>query len=225
MQTSVIDNINTVTGKNTNGKGNISSNYEDFLRLLTTQLQNQDPTSPTDTNQLTQQIATLSQVEQQLKTNDNLERLITMFGATQYNSVVSYIGKQIEAQGDVGALQNGKGLFAYYLERAAASIEVTIKDASGNVVYTGSGTTLAGRNQFTWDGKNNAGEQMPDGTYKIEVSAKDGNNNDILSKTYVTGVVTSIDSADGVVYLSFGDISVPIEKVISIRQAPLLNPA
>ena len=218
MQTSsVTDNINTITGKSKSG---VSQNYEDFLKLLTVQLQNQDPTAPQDTNQLTQQIATLSQVEQQLNTNQNLEKLISLYNATQYNSVVSYIGKQIEAAGDVGALQNGKATFAYYLEREAETIDITIKDAAGNVVRTTTGTKLTGRNQFDWDGKNQQGESLPDGTYKIEVKAKDANNNEITSKTYTTGVVTSVDTANGQVYLSFGDISVPLESVISIRQAP-----
>lgn len=214
---SVTDNINSITGKD-KGKGNISQNYEDFLKLLTVQLQNQDPTAPTDTNQLTQQIATLSQVEQQINTNQNLEKLITLFNATQYNSVVSYIGKQIEAAGDVGALQGGKAMFAYYLEREADQVQITIKNAAGDIVRTVNGTELAGRNQYQWDGKNAQGEQLPDGTYKIEVKAVDANNNEILSKTYTTGIVTSVDTANGQVYLSFGDISVPLESVISIRQ-------
>lgn len=218
MVASVTDNFDTLTGTAPPARREISQNYQDFLKLLTTQLQNQDPTAPTDTNEMTQQIAVLSQVEQQLSTNENLQKLISLFNATQYNSVVSYIGKQIEAEGDVGALQNGKALFSYYLESEASEVKVTIKDQAGNVIYTTSGNVAAGRNQFTWDGKDSAGIQMADGTYKIEVEAKDANNNAILSKTYVTGVVTSVDSAGGNVYLSFGDISVPLANVISIRQ-------
>lgn len=220
MQASTTDNINTITGQNANkSRAVLSKNYEDFLKMLTVQLQNQDPTDPMDPNQMTQQIATLSQVEQQVNTNQNLEKLISLYNATQYNSVVSYIGKQIEAAGDVGALQGGTAMFAYYLESEASKVEVTIKDAAGNVVRTTTGTTAIGRNQFLWDGKNQNGDQLADGTYKIEVKALDGNNNTITSKTYTTGVVTSVDTANGQVYLSFGDISVPLESVISIRQA------
>lgn len=203
------------------GKRALDSNYQDFLHLLTVQLQNQDPTDPTDTNQLTQQIATLSQVEQQINTNKNLEQLIQLYNATQYNSVVGYIGKQIEAEGNVGALENGEARFAYYLEREAENVAVTIKNSSGSVVYTGpGGTKLAGRNEYMWDGKNNAGNDQPPGTYTIKVKATDGSNNAINSKTFITGVVKSVDSLNGGVYLSFGDIAVPVEKVISIRMAP-----
>lgn len=220
MDASVTDNINSITGNgNTaSARRDLSQNYQDFLKLLTTQLKNQDPTDPTDTNALTQQIATLSQVEQQINTNDNLKTLINLYTATQYNSVISYIGKQIEAPGDVGALYKGQAPFAYYLEREAADVQITIKDAAGNVVRNATGNTATGRNLFIWDGLNNDGDAMPDGTYTIEVSAKDGSDNDITSKTYVTGVVTSVDSSDGTVYVSIHDIAVPLPNVTSIRQ-------
>src|SRR5689334_12301051 len=103
----------------------LSTDEQNFLKLLTTQLQNQDPTNPLDTNQMTQQIAMLSQVEQQVNTNKNLEQLVTLMSSTQYNSIVSYIGKQIEAPGNAGALQNGHALFAYYLQGAADHTNIT----------------------------------------------------------------------------------------------------
>lgn len=215
---SITDNINTITGKST-GNSVVDDNYQQFLHLLTTQLQNQDPTDPTDTNALTQQIATLSQVEQQINTNKNLEQLISLYNATQFNSLVNYIGKQIEADGNLGALQGGRAQFAYYLEKEAENVAVTVTDDKGAVVYSGSGTKVAGRNVYTWNGKNADGAQMPDGVYSIKVEAKDASNNTINSKTYTTGVVTSIDSADGTVYLSIGDLSIPLAKVLSIREA------
>lgn len=292
-------------GTSTDKLNNVSQNYTDFLKLLTTQLKNQDPSAPTDTNQLTQQIATLSQVEQQISTNKNLEKLVSMYSATQYNSVVSYIGKRIEAEGNVSALTTGKVNFAYNLQSSASTVDLTIKDKSGNTVRnitltgikgagvnnyvwdgqdnqgnqmssgdytitvsaksntgetvtaiggtgtlkngtpeyvyylaseannvaitikdssgavvrkdTTSGTKLAGRNEYTWDGKDNNGNTMPAGNYTIEVSATDAAGKDIVSKTYMTGIVTSVDSVNGGAYLSIGDISVPLEKVTSIR--------
>lgn len=203
----------------------LSADYENFLKLLTVQLQNQDPTAPTDTNQLTQQIAMLSQVEQQIATNQNLETLIAMTNATQYNSVVSYIGKQIEAPGEAGSLEDGEALFVYYLEGEADTVDITIKDEEGNVVYTGEGSLELGRNQFVWDGKNNEGTDMPSGVYTIEVEAKDGGGNEINSQTYTTGIVTAIDSAGGQIYLSFGELSVPIQNVVSVRVPDEEEPA
>jgi flagellar basal-body rod modification protein FlgD len=298
---------NSVGGGTSTGRlNNIDKNYEDFLVLLTTQLKNQDPSEPTDTNQLTQQIATLSQVEQQLKTNEQLGQLVSMYQATQYNSIVSYIGKKIEAEGDVGELKTGQATFNYNLSAAASSVTLTVRDAAGNLVRTvqnvprsagnhsyvwdgqdnqgnvapagtytlsveaqnnsggaipstggqatlahtkpeyvyylakeassltitikdqnggvirrdtTSGTRLAGRNSYIWDGKDNNGNPMPEGTYKIEVSAKDAQNQDITSRIFMTGVVSSIDSVDGQAFLSIGDIAIPLERVTSIRLA------
>lgn len=197
----------------------LDSNYSDFLHLLTVQLQNQDPTNPADTTQLTQQIATLSQVEQQINTNKNLQQMISLLNTTQYNSVVSYIGKQIEAPGNQGALSGGTGTFAYYLASDADTANITIKDSTGAVVYTGAGTKVQGRNEFTWDGKDNNGTQMPDGVYTISVAAQDASHHDIAVQTYTTGIVTSIDSVAGTVYASIGNIlSVPLTSIQSVRQ-------
>lgn len=217
INTSVVDNINVVTGKQSAAEKSSQSNYEDFLKLLTTQLQNQDPSDPMDTNAMTQQIAALSQVEQQINTNKSLEKLITMYNSTQFNSLVSYIGKYIESPGDQGSLMGGKASFAYYLPKEADSVKVTVTDASGNVVVSKSGTKIAGRNLFEWDGKNTSGNMMPDGIYKIKVEAKDANQNAIESTTYTTGRVTSIDSANGSVYLSIGNLAVPFDKIVAIR--------
>lgn len=216
METSIIDDINNFTGGGA-GRG-VNSNYQDFLRLLTTQLQNQDPTAPADTNQLTQQIATLSQVEQQITTNNNLEQLISLYNATQYNSLVGYIGNQIEAPGYAGYLQDNKAPFVYYLGSEAAEVTITIKDSTGAVVYTGEGPKSAGRTEFVWDGKNNEGIDMADGTYTIEVKAKGSDGKDMSVANFITGIVTSVDSSGGMVYLSIGDMSVPLQSITSVRE-------
>lgn len=223
INSSSVDNINNFINKNASETDKAAvkaqTNYQDFLKLLTTQLQNQDPTAPTDTNQLTQQIATLSQVEQQINTNTNLQKLIGLFNATTMNSVVGYIGKQVETDGDKGVLQNSKASFVYDLEKDAQSAEIQILDYSGKVVMSADGTKFAGRNEVLWGGVDSSGKQLPDGTYKIKVTAKDAAGNDIKVTTSTVGVVTSVDSKDGKVTLSLGDVSVDLDKVHSVRQA------
>lgn len=220
INTSVVDNINTITNKTANSdSAKAQTNYQDFLHLLTTQLQNQDPTAPTDTNQLTQQIATLSQVEQQINTNSNLQKLISLFNTTTMNSVVDYIGKQVETTGSQGALLNGTAMFVYNLDKDAESAAVTITDAEGNTVLNANGTKLAGRNEVVWDGKDNSGKQLADGTYTIKVTAKDAGGADIKVTTSTVGVVTSVDSKNGTPTLMLGDIAVGIDKVLSVRPA------
>ncbi|MEK6745463.1 MAG: flagellar hook assembly protein FlgD [Pseudomonadota bacterium] len=221
--TSRVDNINNVTNKNASetdkAAAKAQTNYQDFLKLLTTQLQNQDPTAPTDTNQLTQQIATLSQVEQQINTNSNLQKLISLFNTSTLNSVVGYIGKQVEADGDKGVMQGGKASFVYDLEKEAQTVDLTILDPTGKEVMKANGTKVAGRNEVLWGGKDGDGKQLADGTYTIKVVAKDAAGNDLKAKTSTVGVVSSIDTKDGTTVLTLGDVVVALDKVKSVRQA------
>jgi|CXWL01.1.fsa_nt_gi flagellar basal-body rod modification protein FlgD len=221
--TSVVDNINNVTNKNASATDQAAlkakTNYNDFLKLLTTQLQNQDPTAPTDTNQLTQQIATLSQVEQQINTNQNLQKLISLFNTTTMNSVVGYIGKQVESVGDKGVLQNSKASFVYNLEKDAQTVDLQILDVSGKEVLKASGTKVAGRNEVLWDGKDGDGKQLADGTYTIKVKAKDAAGADLKVTTSTVGVVSSVDTKNGETVLTLGDVTVALDKVLSVRQA------
>lgn len=194
---------------------------QDFIKLLTVQLQNQDPTKPLETDQITQQIAQLSQVEQQINTNKNLESLAASFAQSQISSNVSYIGKLVEAPGNLGSLLGSKGVFVYTQEAESEKTQIVISDPEGNVVYTGNGTKLAGRNTFIWDGKNNEGEQMPDGAYKIEVKATDAGGKEVKSVTSSSGRVTSVETIDGATYIALGDILVPQDKVVSVREMPV----
>lgn len=214
--TSVVDNINNVTNKGNTAAAKAQTNYQDFLKLLTTQLQNQDPSAPTDTNQLTQQIATLSQVEQQINTNTNLQTLISMFGSSSAGSLVGYIGKQVETAGDKTVLQNSLASVVYNLPTSAQTADVQIKDSTGAVVLNASGTTFAGRNQVKWDGKDNSGNQMSDGTYTVVITAKDAGGNPMTATTSTVGVATAVDSSSGTATLSLGDVSVALDKILRV---------
>src|SRR5579872_4398386 len=95
--------------------GQLSSNFSTFLTLLTTQLKNQDPTSPMDSNQFTQQLVEFSQVEQQINTNSNLNTLITQ-GQTQIGAyATSYLGKTVSVTNGNAALSNGSATWTYNL--------------------------------------------------------------------------------------------------------------
>ena len=225
MTTAVNNTTNTSTAANTStadkAAKTLGADYENFLKLLTTQLKNQDPSDPTDTNQLTQQIASLSQVEQQINTNKNLEKLLSVFNVSQMGNIVSYIGRQVDATGNQGYLSGGVASFAYNLPEGAKSSTVTISDKDGVVVFNGAGTTLAGRNEVYWDGTNSfTGNKMADGAYTFKVVAKDAAGKELTATTYTTGIVTAVDSQDGTATLSLGKISVPVNNVLSVRNAP-----
>lgn len=197
-----------------------SKDRDNFLLLLTTQLKNQDPTNPTDTNQVTQQIALLSQVEQQTKSNTFLQQMVAQYSQSQANTAVNYIGRQIDAAGNAGQLTGGKATFVYNLPAGVSEATVVISDASGKQVYTGNGTTIAGRNTVIWDGSNSGtGATMPNGKYTFKVLAKDSNGKDVDATnitTLTTGVVQAVETKDGVNTLSLGDINVPLDSIISV---------
>lgn len=225
LDASQTDNINnfTVAGKAAKqseadkASTALFNSTQDFIKLLTVQLQNQDPTKPMETNELTQQVASLSQVEQQINTNKNLEKLMTYFTQSQVSNSVSYIGKYIEAPGNLSTLSAGQATFLYNLADSAHDVKVTITDPDDNIMFTGDGTKLAGRNTFNWDGKKSDGTTAPDGTYKISVVAKDPSGAQIQSGTSSYGKVTAIETVEGVSYLGLGDILVPMDKVLSVR--------
>lgn len=196
----------------------LATDFDSFLKLLTTQLKNQDPTAPLDTNQFTQQIVSFTGVEQQVNTNSNLEKLLKSINGSQLSSTVGYIGKSIETDGNQGILSNGAAYFRYDLPQAANSVSVSITDSTGKQVFTGQGKTDAGKNLVVWDGKNSTtGAASPDGTYTFTVTAKDGLGKAITAKTFTTGTVTAVDTQSGSSKLLLGDLSVDLSKVLVIR--------
>src|SRR4051812_47396809 len=148
----------------------IAGNFDTFLQLLTTQLKNQNPLDPLDTNQFTQQLVEFSGVEQQLKTNDFLSSLVTANANTTNSNSVGYIGKQVTASGVRSELVNGQAQWNFSL-KDAATVTVNIKDADGNTVYTEKGNMQAGAGTFTWDGTDNQGNIKSPGTYSISMQA------------------------------------------------------
>ncbi len=201
------------------GQSQLDSDLNFFLTMLTTQLKNQDPTQPMDTNQFTQQIAQYSSVQQQVNTNSNLEKLIAAGNKSALTNAVSYIGKEIESKGNTGTVSGGQGAFSYVLPSAAASTTITISNAAGSVVFSGKGDTKAGRNIVVWDGVNSStGAQEADGTYTIAVTATDASGKAITPETRAVTTVTGVETdSDGNPVLSDGTNKINYSDVIAVR--------
>ena len=170
----------------------IASNFTTFLQMLTTQLKNQDPTSPMDTNQFTQQLVQFAQVEQQMKSNSQLTSLVALQQADQATALLSYVGATVAVDGSSAALKNGSAGWNLAATKPATAT-VTISAASGQTVFKTTVPVNAGSQSFVWDGRGNDGKQWPDGTYKISVTAVDANNQATSVATEVQGKVDSVD--------------------------------
>lgn len=173
-------------------KNTIAGNFTTFLTLLTTQLKNQNPLDPLDTNQFTQQLVQFAQVEQQLKSNDQLAALVSSQQTAQTTQALSFVGATVAVDGSATQLTNGQAQWSFSVTKPSTA-KVTITNSSGQTVYSGSYTVQAGTQNFRWDGRGNNGVQWPDGTYKMSVTATDTNGQSVGVSTEVDGVVDSVD--------------------------------
>ena len=194
----------------------LSGNFNTFLTLLTSQLKNQDPTSPMDSSTFTQQLVMYSQVEQQIGTNTNLKTLIGQ-GTTQIGAyATSYLGKAVSITNGNAALSSGSATWTYSLGTTASSNTLTVTNANGKVVYAGNGETTSGNHQFVWNGKDNNGNQLADGTYKLTVGAKAPDGSGVTAAVASAGVVDEIDMTSGTPQLMIGNMKVGLGDIANV---------
>lgn len=202
----------TATGSSTS----IANNFDQFLTLLTTQLKNQSPLDPLDTNQFTQQLVQFAGVEQQLKQNETLTALLAVNKATTGASAIGFVGQTITADGAATQLADGKAEWKLNASKGGTAT-ITIKDSSGKVVYSGTKTLTAGDQTYSWDGTTSTGADAPDGEYSITVDGKDLSGAAITVKTEITGKVDGIDFSTTVPTLLVGSLKVSLDKVKSVK--------
>lgn len=228
--------IATLDPNKANGNGNLSAadqsktrlneTFDNFLKLLLAQLKAQDPTSPMDTDKFTQQIVNLTQAEQSVATNKNLEAILGELQAQGgsnliNNTAVNYLGKEVTIDNSkVTHVSGGQSTFNYKLPEDAAELNVRITDSNGGVAFFGPATGKgAGDNSFIWDGKDNFGNVRPSGDYTIEFTAFSPTGQALAADTKATGKVTAVDFENGDVKLHVNGAIVDLSKVSSVRDA------
>jgi flagellar basal-body rod modification protein FlgD len=196
----------------------IAGNFQTFLTLLTTQLKNQDPLSPLDTNQFTSQLVQFAQVEQQLKSNTQLGTLVSLQQTAQNTAALEFVGQNVDVTGNTAPLTNGSATWQLTAPKPATAT-ITISSSTGQQVFSGNYSVSAGTLPFTWDGKDASGLQWPDGNYTISVTAQDANGTPVAVPTQIEAVVDSADLSQTPPVLSVAGQNYTLDKIKRVVRA------
>jgi flagellar basal-body rod modification protein FlgD len=211
--------LNSDYTKSDASKTKLTGDLNSFLTLLTSQLKNQDPLSPMDSTEFTNQLVQFSGVEQAINTNTNLESLIGLSQASIGATAVGYLGKEVQAESSTMPLQDGQAKYTYTLPKDASKCLIVIKDASGAVVKTEQGEFKAGTYHMSWDGKNTYGEQQDDGAYTLEVQATDTSGTTMEDiYTTVFGKATAVANDGNDVMVAAGAVLFGMSYIVSVRE-------
>jgi flagellar basal-body rod modification protein FlgD len=205
-------------GGSTNALSALNSDFDTFLKLLTTQLQNQDPTSPMNTNEMTQQLVQFANVEQQIAQNKNLEKLVNLQNANANSAAVSYIGHQVQVEGNSTHVTADGTTWGYEFDKAPETVTLNVLNAAGAPVYSAEGETTAGtRHTFDWNLANSTIGALPPGKYTMNVSAFDAAGDPVKATVDSTGLVNAVQATDDGPQLQIGDdITVTLAKIMKI---------
>ena len=214
--------ITTTTGlaeqaaQTVNQKASLSNDFSDFLTLLTTQLQNQDPLAPLDSTEFTNQLVQFSQVEQQINSNQKLDSLLALQLSSISSVALGYVGMDISY---ISRDLNFDGTtpidISYALSEEAVTSKINIYNEDGDLVYSADAPRDTGINQFTWNGTDSAGRPVPEGTYSLSVDALNKEDKAIENSTVVTGRVRGIETQNGIVFVLVGDRAVSVSSILN----------
>lgn len=224
---STINNIQGIgmsSAQTTSGSNSVLGQM-DFLQLLMTQLSYQDPLSPMDSQEFSAQLAQFSQLEQLTQMNQNLNYSLqtNLLLAQSINNTMAatMIGQQVVAFGNEVELQDGNDAeLNYKLNGSAQTVTITIKNSAGVTVRTiEAGPQSSGDRQYTWDGCDDNGEELPDGIYTFSVSAKTASGTTVQTTTYTTGTITGVSYVEGMAEFMVGSIQIALADIYRITQA------
>jgi flagellar basal-body rod modification protein FlgD len=191
----MVDSVSSTSNTTTTGSsGQLQQqtlSQSDFLKLMVTQMTNQDPTKPMDSTQMVAQMAQFSQVAATQELQSSFDSLSKNLTGDQFVRAASLVGKEVLVPSSAGQLTSGELDGAVNVGTSGTYVNVQVKDSAGNVVRTiGLGQPDAGLTKFTWDGKTDDGTQLPDGVYQI--SATSGTN---AIDTFVRGKVEGVGAS------------------------------
>lgn len=214
--------VNTTTAAAANGTTNAASSklnadFDMFLKLLTTQMQNQDPLDPMDTAQYTQQLVQYSQVEQSIEQTKTLKEMLAAFGTQNLMQASALIGAQVETSSATSGLSAATpAQWTWSATRDVASMTATIKDDKGKVIdiFPIDATGTAGA--FTWDGTTSGGKKVDPGLYTLELASKDASGGTVTTTAHAYGKVTDVELNNGTVQMTINGLTVSSSELLRI---------
>ncbi len=194
---------------------NLSRDFNEFLVLLTVQLQNQDPLSPMDTTEFTNQLVAFAGVEQQINTNQKLDSLVSLGLGSALGAAQSYVGKEISYVSSEFNHTGSPSKIKYSLGAEAVTSKISIYDEAGKIVYSAEAGKSAGIHDFIWDGTLSSGGKASPGTYEVKIDALDINGEEVDATSVVTGIVRGTETQNGQIFVLVGDRAVALSNVLN----------
>ncbi|MAY89030.1 MAG: hypothetical protein CML02_20190 [Pseudooceanicola sp.] len=220
IEPTTYSNLSSTAAGSSTASTQLTADYESFLKLLTAQVANQDPLEPMDSTTFVSQLAQLSQVEQSIQTNANLEQINVRLAAAGALSDIQLIGHEVTLATDTIELRDGSAAFEFELNEPAQSVTARIMTEDGTVVRTLSGlnTSADTAHAVTWDGYDNQGLLVPDAVFKVAIDAVDAEDTAISASTYASTEVEELtfETGQSVMVLRNGDQALS-GSVIAIR--------
>jgi flagellar basal-body rod modification protein FlgD len=205
----------STAASSTDPLSSLSSNFGDFLNLLLTQLQNQDPTSPMDANSFTSELVQFASVEQQINTNTSLTQLIQLTQVADVTQSSAILGKQVTVQSSQIPLQDSGGT-VNFTTPSAEPVTITIQDSNGSTLQSATVNAVQGANTWTWNGTTSSGQVLPDGAYTVLVTGGTAGAAAASVPFTVVGTATGVTTQNNSVNLQLGALSVPFSAVTSV---------
>lgn len=193
---------------------------DDFLKLLVTQLQNQDPLNPMDSTEFTAQLAQFTSLEQMSNMNESLDSLLMYQASINNSQTVGFIGNNVVGKGNTVSVvsQGTPAPISFSLAGEANTVGLSIYDSTGKLIRViDVGSMSSGEQSLIWDAKDQSGNAVTPGAYTYKITAKDSEGEEVEVTAYASGKVTGVTFKDGVSYLEMGQQQIPIGDVLSVK--------
>lgn len=197
-----------------------NADFNMFLKLLTAQMQNQDPLDPMDTSEYAQQLVQYSQVEQSIQQTGTLQSILSQLSGQNMAQASAYIGKEARFDSPIAGLGSEPASWTYYVDGAPTTIKATIKDASGKVVHEET-IDAANQGRYSWDGMRADGTKAPEGAYALSLQVEGSDGGELKTTINSVGIVKDVVTDGMSIMLGVNGIRMPVNGLVGVSSAPV----